>query len=187
MLATITAIEWKPSEKTGIPYAVVKATAVQGDVNAPIFDEEDEDVINPMACMSRTFNLTKCLFPGTVELAALQQAGYTAGKKLRLGLFVIPIGKKFHIYGADGELLCDKRIVKVKAEKAEIVNGKIINIGEEYEKEVLTPRVFESISLVLFTNKAGESIENEGEKPEAIAARNFAASIEKGSYVLISE
>lgn len=187
MLATITTIEWKPSEKTGIPYAVVKATAVQGDINAPIFDEEDEDIINPMACMSRTFNLTKCLFPGSTVLATIQQGAYVAGKKLRLGLFVIPIGKKFHIYGSDGEIISDKRIVEIVAEVQTIQDGKIVNPGEKYNKEVSIPRVFESVSLVLFTNKAGESIENEGENPEAIAARNFAAGIEKGTYVLVSE
>lgn len=184
MIATITSIDWKDSEKTGIPYGIIKATAVQGDVNASILDEEDEDFINPLACMSRTFNLTKCIFPGTLEVAVAQQAAYVEGKKLRLGLFSVPIGKKFHIYNSDGELISDEKVITGVRDKAGIANGRPYKAGDTYETTELVPRVYENVSLILFVNKEGKSIENDGEDVEAIAARNFASGLAKGTYVL---
>lgn len=182
MIASIKEINWNEG-KSGIPYGVIKAVAVQGDPNASAVDEDG--FVNPLACMSRTFNLTKCVFPGSIEQAEMMQSAYVEGVKLRLGLFSVPMGKKFNIVGADGEIICDEKQIEKVADKDGMVNGKLVKKGSTYMDTDLVPRVYENISLVLFVDKDGNSIENDGEPVEAIAMRNFKAGLEKSTYLLV--
>ena len=182
MIATLKEINWNEG-KSGIPYGVMKAVAVQGDPAASAVDEDG--FVNPLACMSRTFNLTKCVFPGSMEQAAAMQAAYQEGIKMRLGLFSIPMGKKFNIVGGDGDILCDEKQVEKVADKDGMMDGKFIKKGTVYTDVELVPRVYDSVSLVLFVDKEGNSIENDGEAVDAIALRNFKAGVEKGTYILV--
>lgn len=171
-----------------LPYFIMKATATQGDANANVLD--DDGFINPMACMSRSFNLTKCLFPGTQEQADAMMTSYVAGMKVRLGLFQIPSECPFNIVGADGELLCDTKTTQ--EEKVNTTgkpfnhNGKVIPPNGKYmdEVQVATPRVYTNVSLVLFVNKEGTCVE-EG-TPEEIAHRNWEAGLRKGTYLKLA-
>lgn len=177
MVSTITEITRVSRAEIGkVDYFVLRANAVQGDAKAELLDD---GFINPLACVSRSFDLTKCLFPVTMEQADLMEKTYLVGGKVRLGLFQYTPNVKFNILGKDGNFISDKVTKKVKkvnnSGKAEIVNGKIVNVGESYEEEIIeeTPRVFSSISLVLFVN-ADETVSvAEGGTVEEIGKRNF--------------
>lgn len=185
MIATIT--EVTQVERENQPsYFIMKANAVQGDANASALD--DEGFINPLACMSRSFNLTKCAFPATEEQEAALKVQLVEGVKVRLGLFQIPVGKKFNIYGKDGNMIVDKKTtVTTKVNntgKPISINGKLIPVGKEYdvEEEIETPRIYENVSLVLFVDKSENSLEG---VPEEIAHRNFASGLANGTYQLV--
>ena len=182
MIATLTSIEWREREN-GLPYGVMKAVATQGDTNASALDEDG--FLNPLACMSRTFNLTKTIFPGSAEQVAAAQESYVEGIKMRLGLFQVPMGVRFNIINSDGEYITEEREVQKIAEKDSFVAGKARKKGDVYSITEDVPKVYESISLVLFVDKAGNSIENDGEPVEAIALRNFESGKSKGTYIVV--
>lgn len=185
MIATINTIDWvdRPDK---MPYGIIKATAVQGDVNADLLDEDG--FINPMACMTRTFNLTKSIFPATEEQVVGMQESYVPGRKLRLGLFEVPMGKSFYIVNKnDGAVISEKKRITKTADKAMVVDGKALKIGDTYEVIEDVDKVFTSVSLVLFTDKDGKSVENDGEEVELIANRSFLQGIKDERYILIEQ
>ena len=182
MIATLTSIEWREREN-GLPYGVMKAVATQGDTSASALDEDG--FLNPLACMSRTFNLTKTIFPGSDEQVNAAQTSYVEGVKMRLGLFQVPTGVRFNIINSDGEYITEEREVVKIAEKDGFIAGKARKKGDTYNVTEDVPKVYENISLVLFVDKVGNSIENDGEPVEAIALRNFELGKSKGTYIVV--
>lgn len=178
-----------------LPYYIVRAKGTQGDENADVMNG---NVINFAAVQSRTFNFTKCLFPGTpAQCEALEVAFPTDNEHnvleeryIDLMLYQWDTGKKFYIYSHE-ELLTETKQVEVEkiATKTEKINGKIVQKGDKYidleEQEV--PRVFTKISLTLLCDEKGKCVENGGESPEEIAKRNFETGIANGVYEIIAD
>lgn len=188
--------QFEKVERDGqLPYFIVRAKGVQGDETADVMNG---NVINFAAVQSRTFNFTKCLFPGTeTQCDALEKAfpvdaenNVLEERYINLMLYQWETGKRFHIY-SHGELLTEERQVEVEkvATKPEKVNGKLIQKGEKYTvmevQEV--PRIFTRISLTLLCDDDGNCQENGGESPEAIAKRNFETGLANGVYELVTD
>lgn len=188
--------QFEKVERDGqLPYFIVRAKGTQGDENADVMVG---NVINFAAVQSRTFNFTKCLFPGTqAQCDALEAAFPTDDENnvleeryIDLMLYQWETGKRFYIY-SHGELLTETKQVEVEktATKPEKVNGKLIQKGEKYiafeQQEV--PRIFTKISLTLLCDEDGKCVENGGESPEEIAKRNFETGIANGVYELVTD
>lgn len=178
-----------------MPYYIIKAKGQEGDENANAFD--DDGCINFNAVQSRTFNFTKCLFPGTEAQCEQLEKGFTTDKEhnvtsdnyIRLQLFQWDTGKKFYIY-SHNELLTEtvsEEVEKV-ADKPLTVNGKPIRKGEKYTiiEETERPRVFTKVSLTLFEDANGNIVENGGDAV-ALAKRNFEQGLAAGIYELVEE
>ena len=150
--------------------------------------------INFAAVQSRTFNFTKCLFPGTEKQCEQLEKGFitdsehnvTSDNYIRLQLFQWDTGKKFYIY-SHGELLTEtvSEEVEKMADKPLTINGKPIRKGEKYTivEEVERPRVFSKITLTLFEDANGNIAENGGDAV-ALAKRNFEQGLANGIYEL---
>ena len=178
-----------------LPYFIVRAKGTQGDETADVMVG---NTINFAAVQSRTFNFTKCLFPGTeAQCDSLEKAfpvdaenNVLEERYINLMLYQWETGKRFHIY-SHGELLTEEKSVEVEkiATKPEKVNGKLIQKGEKYTvvevQEV--PRIFTRISLTLLCDDEGNCKENGGESPEAIAKRNFETGLANGVYELVTD
>ena len=188
--------QFEKVERDGqLPYFIVRAKGTQGDENADVMVG---NVINFAAVQSRTFNFTKCLFPGTeAQCDALEAAFPTDDENnvleeryIDLMLYQWETGKRFYIY-SHGELLTETKQVEVEkiATKTEKHNGKIVQKGEKYmeieAQEV--PRIFTKISLTLLCDEDGKCVENGGESPEEIAKRNFETGIANGVYELVTD
>ena len=175
-----------------MPYYIIRAKGQEGDENANVFD--DDGCINFAAVQSRTFNFTKCLFPGTEKQCEQLEKGFitdsehnvTSDNYIRLQLFQWDTGKKFYIY-SHGELLTEtvSEEVEKMADKPLTINGKPIRKGEKYTivEEVERPRVFTKISLTLFEDANGNIAENGGDAV-ALAKRNFEQGLANGIYEL---
>lgn len=178
-----------------LPYFIVRAKGTQGDENASVMNG---NVINFAAVQSRTFNFTKCLFPGTEAQCEALEAAFPVDAEgnvleeryINLMLYQWETGKRFHIY-SHGELLTEERQVEVEkiAAKPEKVNGKLIQKGEKYVVMEIqeVPRVFTRVSLTLLCDEDGNCQENGGESPEAIAKRNFETGLANGVYELVTD
>ena len=188
--------QFEKVERDGqLPYFIVRAKGTQGDENADVMVG---NVVNFAAVQSRTFNFTKCLFPGTqAQCDALEAAFPTDDENnvleeryIDLMLYQWETGKRFYIY-SHGELLTETKQVEVEkvAAKTEKHGGKIVQKGEKYtEIEVQeVPRIFTKISLTLLCNEDGKCVENGGESPEEIAKRNFETGIANGVYELVTD
>ena len=188
--------QFEKVERDGqLPYFIVRAKGTQGDENADVIVG---NVINFAAVQSRTFNFTKCLFPGTqAQCDALEAAFPTDDENnvleeryIDLMLYQWETGKRFYIY-SHGELLTETKQVEVEkiAAKPEKHGGKIVQKGEKYmeieAQEV--PRIFTKISLTLLCDEDGKCVENGGEAPEDIAKRNFETGIANGVYELVTD
>lgn len=178
-----------------LPYYIVRAKGVQGDETADVLNG---NVVNFAAVQSRTFNFTKCLFPGTeAQCDALEKAfpvdaegNVLEERYINLMLFQWETGKRFYIY-SHGELLTEEKSVEVEkiATKPEKVNGKLIQRGEKYTVVEIqeVPRIFTRVSLTLLCDEDGNCQENGGESPEAIAKRNFETGLANGVYELVTD
>lgn len=182
-------------DETGqLPYYILKAVGTQGDAEANAVD--DDGFINPMAMQSRVFNFTKTLFPGTEKQCTDLEAFYevdeegnvTDGAKVRLMLYQWNTGVKFNIARADGTFYTEQVVEEVEhvADKTMNVNGKVIQKGQKYTTKETTerPKVYESVSLVLFCDKEEKCVEGD---PEAIAKRNFETGIRNNIYFPIED
>lgn len=178
-----------------MPYYIIKAKGQEGDENANVFD--DDGCINFAAVQSRTFNFTKCLFPGTEKQCEQLEKGFvtdsehnvTSDNWVRLQLFQWDTGKKFYIY-SHGVLLTEtvtEEIQKIATQPL-TKNGKAIRKGETYTEleEVERPRVFTKVSLTLFEDANGNIAENGGDAV-ALAKRNFEQGLANGIYELVEE
>lgn len=178
-----------------MPYYIIRAKGQEGDEGANVFDEDG--CINVSAVQSRTFNFTKCLFPGTEAQCEQLEKGFTtdddhnvtSNNWIRLQLFQWETGKRFYIY-SHGVLLTEtaREEVEKVAQAPMTVNGRAIRKGEKYTviEEVERPRVFTKISLTLLENADGTIAENGGDA-EGLAKRNFEAGLANGVYELVEE
>lgn len=188
--------QFEKVERDGqLPYFIVRAKGTQGDENADVMIG---NTINFAAVQSRTFNFTKCLFPGTEAQCDALEAAFPVDSEnnvleeryINLMLFQWETGKRFYIY-SHGVLLTEEKAVEVEkvASKPEKINGKLIQKGEKYtvleSQEV--PRIFTRVSLTLLCDDNGNCVENGGESPEAIAKRNFETGLASGVYELVNE
>lgn len=191
MRCTINQFEKKERPNT-LPYYIVRARGVQGDDKAQVLVN---GVINFNAVQSRTFNFTKCLFPGTEAQCKALEDGFPTDNEgnvlepryIDLMLYQWETGKRFHIYSG-GVLLTEIKDVEVSHVATENmkVGDRLVRKGETYTmpepQEV--PRVFTRISLTLLCDEDGNCVENGGESPEAIAKRNFETGLANGVYEL---
>lgn len=176
--------EFEKRDRDGaLPYYVAKCSATQGDANASVFN--DDGSLNVMALQSRTFNLTKCFFPGTeAQCEALEKGIVVDTTVVNLNLFQVETGKHFNIVSAStGEIISDIEVVeKIVTEPTKVINGKAYRKGDKYNEEVLKPRVYSQVSLVLFCDDNGDSVEG---NPEEIAKRNFNTGVQNGTYIIV--
>lgn len=188
--------QFEKVERDGqLPYFIVRAKGTQGDETADVMNG---NVINFAAVQSRTFNFTKCLFPGTeAQCDALEKAfpidedgNVLEERYINLMLYQWETGKRFYIY-SHGELLTEEKQVEVEkvATKPEKVNGKLIQKGEKYTviETQNVPRIFTRVSLTLLCDDDGNCQENGSESPEAIAKRNFETGLANGVYELVTD
>lgn len=188
--------QFEKVERDGqLPYFIVRAKGTQGDETADVMNG---NVINFAAVQSRTFNFTKCLFPGTeAQCDALEKAfpvdedgNVLEERYINLMLYQWETGKRFYIY-SHGELLTEEKQIEVEkvATKPEKVNGKLIQKGEKYTaiETQDVPRIFTRVSLTLLCDDDGNCQENGGESPEAIAKRNFETGLANGVYELVTD
>lgn len=185
----------KVERPDAMPYYIIRAKGQEGNDTANVFD--DDGCINVSAVQSRTFNFTKCLFPGTEAQCEQLERGFTTDNEnnvmsdnwIRLQLFQWETGKKFYIY-SHGVLLTEtvQEEVEKVAQAPTTANGKAIRKGEKYTvlEEVEKPRVFTKISLTLLENADGTIAENGGDA-EGLAKRNFEAGLANGIYELVED
>lgn len=174
------------SENGQLPYYIVRAKGQQGDENAQAIVN---GVINFAAVQSRTFNFTKCLFPGTEsQCEQLEQTIELGVTVIHLELFQWEPGKKFYIYDKNGELLMEtvQRDVSKVADRPMTVNGRALKKGDTYTviEDVEQPKIFTKISLTLFCDETGKITEGDG-NAEAIARRNWETGLANGVYEIV--
>lgn len=178
--------EFEKREREGaLPYYVAKCVATQGDADANVFNADGS--LNVMALQSRTFNLTKCFFPATEAQCKALETGIKPGETtVNLNLFQVETGKRFNIVRAsDGEIICDTvEVEKVVEEAQKVIGSKVYKKGDTYKETVLQPKVYTQVSLVLFCNDKGESVEG---NPEEIAKRNFNTGVQNGAYLIVEQ
>lgn len=179
MNCTITEVK-KVERDNALPYFVIKATGVQGDANASVLDENG--FINPLACMSRTLNFTKTLFPATEEQSLGLEENVIEGSKIRLKLVTIASPSLYNIVKDvnTGELYTQEVSVDKVAEKDMIVDGKRIKKGETYKSTELETKVFNTINLTLFCDDKENSVE--GDEME-LAQRAWQRGITSNIYI----
>lgn len=190
----------KVERDNAMPYYLVRATGTQGSSNAStqMDDGTDDVVINFAAMQSRVFNFTKCLFPATTEQCEALEKMFDIDADnnvinsvyLYLMSYSWETGKKFYIKDANSDYLTEEVETEVEkvATKDFVLEGKPIRKGQKYTEKIIqaVPRVFTRIILTLFEDpKTGECVENDGEKPEAIAKRNFEQGLRLGRYEIV--
>lgn len=182
MKAIITSFE-KVEREGKLPYYIARATASQGDANVPVFNEDGS--LNVLALQSRSFDLTKCFFPGTLEQCDALEKGIKPNETtVNLGLFRIDMKTRFNIVSSKtGELISDVVTVEKVSDGTAKVAGRLIPKGVKYTDSEVVPRVFTDVSLTLFVDDKGESVEG---NPEEIARRNFTNGIQNGTYIPVS-
>ena len=174
------------AETGQLPYYIIRAKGQQGDETAQAIVN---GVINFSAVQSRTFNFTKCLFPGTeTQCEQLEQTIELGVTIIYLELFQWEPGKKFYIYDKNGELLTEtvQREVSKVADRPMTVNGRALKKGDTYTvvEDVEEPRIFTKISLTLFCDSDGNIKEGDG-NAETIARRNWEAGLANGVYEIV--
>ena len=172
----------KVERENNVPYFIIKAKGTQGDANASVLDENG--FINPFACMSRTLNFTKTLFPGTEEQAEAIEKSVSIGTPINLMLYSWKAPQKFNIVKDinTGELYSEDKKVEKTADKDLIINGKRIKKGEKYTATESDAKVFESVNLTLFCDKDENCVEGSCEE---LAKRAWERGLSNSIYLPI--
>ena len=172
----------KVERETGVSYFIIKAKGTQGDSNASVLDENG--FINPFACMSRTLNFTKTLFPGTEEQAEAIEKSVQIGTPINLMLYSWKAPQKFNIVRDinTGELYTEEKQVEKTAEKDLIINGKRIKKGDTYFDTESTAKVFDSVNLTLFCDAEENCVEGNCEE---LAKRAWERGLSNSIYLPI--
>lgn len=172
----------KVERETGVSYFIIKAKGTQGDANASVLDENG--FINPFACMSRTLNFTKTLFPGTEEQAEAIEKSVQIGTPINLMLFSWKAPQKFNIVKdiTTGELYTEEKQIEKTAEKDLIINGKRIKKGDTYFDTESIAKVFDSVNLTLFCDAEENCVEGNCEE---LAKRAWERGLSNSIYLPI--
>lgn len=165
----------KVERENALPYYVLKARGVEGDANASMIGEDG--LINPFACMSRVFNFTKTLFPGTENQCEALEKAFTCnedgtvsnGPQIALFAATWATPQPFYIRKADSVT----GFYEDEAEVTEKIGGK------EVIKTKYTPRVFNQINLTLFGNSAEDCPEG---KPDDLCRASWERGIARQIY-----
>ena len=180
MKCTIESIE-RVDRDNSLSYFIIKAKGTQGDANASVIDANG--FINPFACMSRTLNFTKTLFPGTEEqVKALDKV--QIGTPINLMLFSWKAPQKFNIVKdiTTGELYTEDKQVERTADKDLVVDGKRVKKNEKYFVTESVAKVFDSVNLTLFCDADENCVEGNCEE---LAKRAWERGLSNSIYLPI--
>lgn len=193
MICTITEVNAHERENE-VGYVVIKARGQQGDEKASVLDENG--FINPLACMSRTYNFTKTLFPSTHEQFTAMVENVVEGVNIRLELIRKASPKPFHIVKdlnadtVEDRYYCEE-VFEDKTNttnKNMVLDGKIIKPNETYQAKVSKPRVFNEITLTVFTklDENGKEVCAEGDE-QTLLDNAWQRGVTNGVYEIVSE
>lgn len=193
MICTITEVNAVERENE-VGYVVIKAQGKQGDENASVLDENG--FINPLACMSRSYNFTKTLFPSTEEQFNAMVANVVEGAKIRLELIRKTSVKPFHIVrDFNTDVVGDRYYCEQKQEvrtnttnKTMMIEGKAVKPNENYVVTVDVPRVFNEITLTVFTkiDENGKEVCAEGDE-QTLLENAWQRGVTNGVYEIVEE
>lgn len=193
MICTITEVNVVTRENE-VGYIVIKAQGKQGDENASVLDENG--FINPLACMSRSYNFTKTLFPSTEAQFNAMVENVVEGSKIRLELIRKASVKPFHIvrdFNADvvsERYYCEQRqeTRTNTTNKTLMIDGRAIKPNETYLQTVDVPRTFNEITLTVFTkiDENGKEICAEGDE-QTLLDNAWQRGVTNGVYEIVEE
>lgn len=193
MICTITEVNAVTRENE-VGYVVIKAQGKQGDENASVLDENG--FINPLACISRSYNFTKTLFPSTEAQFNAMLESVVEGSKIRLELIRKASVKPFHIvrdFNADvvsERYYCEQRqeTRTNTTNKTLMIDGRAIKPNETYLQTVDVPRVFNEITLTVFTtiDENGKEVCAEGDE-QTLLDNAWQRGVTNGVYEIVEE
>lgn len=193
MICTITEVNAVERENE-VGYVVIKAKGQQGDENASVLDENG--FINPLACMSRTYNFTKTLFPSTQAQFDAMLSNVVEGAKIRLELIRKESPKPFHIVKdlnadtVEDRYYCEEVFENAvnDTKKNLVIDGKVIKPNETYQTKVSKPRIFNEITLTVFTklDENGKEVCAEGDE-QTLLENAWQRGVTNGVYEIVSE
>lgn len=193
MICTITEVNAVTRENE-VGYVVIKAQGKQGDENASVLDENG--FINPLACMSRSYNFTKTLFPSTEAQFNAMVENVVEGSKIRLELIRKTSVKPFHIIrDFNADVVSERYYCEQKQEtrtnttnKTIMIDGKAIKPNESYVIMVDVPRVFNEITLTVFTklDENGKEVCAEGDE-QTLLENAWQRGVTNGVYEIVEE
>ena len=193
MICTITEVN-AVNRENEVGYVVIKAQGKQGDENANVLDENG--FINPLACMSRSYNFTKTLFPSTEAQFNAMVENVVEGSKIRLELIRKASVKPFHIVrDFNTDVVGERYYCEQKQEthtnttnKTIIVDGKAVKPNETYLQTVDVPRTFNEITLTVFTkiDENGKEVCAEGDE-QTLLDNAWQRGVTNGVYEIVEE
>lgn len=193
MICTITEVNAVERENE-VGYVVIKAQGKQGDENASVLDENG--FINPLACMSRSYNFTKTLFPSTEAQFNAMVENVVEGSKIRLELIRKTSVKPFHIIrDFNSDVVSERYYCEQKQEtrtnttnKTIMIDGKAIKPNESYITVIDVPRVFNEITLTVFTkiDENGKEVCAEGDE-QTLLDNAWQRGVTNGVYEIVEE
>ena len=193
MICTITEVNAVARENE-VGYVVIKAQGKQGDESASVLDENG--FINPLACMSRSYNFTKTLFPSTEAQFNAMLESVVEGAKIRLELIRKTSIKPFHIIrNFNADVVGERYYCEQKQEartnttnKTMMIEGKAIKPNENYIVTVDVPRVFNEITLTVFTkiDENGKEVCAEGDE-QTLLDNAWQRGVTNGVYEIVEE
>lgn len=189
MKCVITEIE-KRERENAVPYFVIRATGQTGDATASVLDANG--FVNPLACMSRTYQFTKTLFPSTDEQAQALEQQVTEGTNIMLDFIRMPAPYSFYIVkDMDTDVIEDRYYCEDAQEQMTNTSGRIMTLpnGQKiapngiYSVTIKKPRVFKEVTLTVFTglNKDGKEVCVEGDE-QNLLQRAWERGVTNGIY-----
>ena len=157
MKCIITEIE-KRERENAVPYFVIRATGQTGDATASVLDANG--FVNPLACMSRTYQFTKTLFPATDEQAQAIETQVVEGIPIMLDFVRMPSPYPFYIIkDKDTDVVEDRyycedvqeEITNTSGKTMTLPNGQKVAPNGIYSVITKKPRVFKEVTLTVFT------------------------------------
>ena len=193
MICTITEVNAVERENE-VGYVVIKAQGKQGDESASVLDENG--FINPLACMSRIYNFTKTLFPSTEAQFNAMLESVVEGAKIRLEFIRKTSVKPFHIIrDFNTDVVGERYYCEQKQEtrtnttnKTMMIDGKAVKPNESYVTMVDVPRVFNEITLTVFTkiDENGKEVCAEGDE-QTLLDNAWQRGVTNGVYEIVEK
>lgn len=188
MKCIITEIE-KRERDNAVPYFVIRATGQTGDATASVLDANG--FVNPLACMSRTYQFTKTLFPATEEQAQAIETQVVEGIPIMLDFIRMPSPYQFHIIkDKDTDVIEDRyycedvqeEFTNTSKQTMTLPNGQKVAPNKTYSVTVKKPRVFKEVTLTVFTTlQDGKEVCAEGDET-TLLQRAWERGITNGIY-----